>query len=493
MSQRRNSIDRRTLLGAGAAALLVATQTARGEDAKAPPAPPPGGKKLSELIAEFTLAFDLKNAPPLALERARLAFTDTMGVMLAGSREKVAQIAGEMVRAEDSAPTCAVVGQPFRASPQLAALANGVAAHAMDYDLSTIMGQPTVPIIPALLPLAEATGATPADVVAAFVVGFEVCSRLARANTTQSLAGGWHAVSTIGTTGAAVACAKLLKLPAPQIVDAVGISASLAGGFSANFGTMTKPLHAGQAARNGMMAAFLAQRGFTANPAALEGTNGYFRAFARGLDVTYAPFGDLGRSYDIVERGFRPKLYPCGGLGHTAIDATLELRDQLLPRLADIDRITASITRYAAQRIGDKYPASIENAKFSMPYLAAYTLVHGAPKLAAFTESAIHDDAVRNAARLVAVAIDPEFGDMFEESPSRIIVAFRDGSKVEKLRTYASGTPQFPLTSAQVEEKFMDCAAQAVSPETAKQIFATMQTLGTAPSFDALWPLVRGA
>jgi len=482
------SIDRRTLLGASAAVLLAATQAARGEEA-----PAPGQKKLSELIADFVVGFDLGAVPPLAIERARLAFTDTMGVMLAGSREKVAQIACDMVKAEGSAPQASVVGQVFRASPQLAALANGVAAHAMDYDFSYIMGQPMVPIIPALLPLAETAGATQKEVMAAFIVGFEVASRLARANTTQSLAGGWHAVGTIGTTAAAVACARLMRVPAAQIVDAVGISASLAGGFSANFGTMTKPLHAGQAARNGMMAAFLAQRGFTASAVALEGNNGYFRAFARGLDVTFAPFHDLGRVWDIAERGFRPKLYPCGGLSHTAIDATLELRDQLLPRMADIDRITASITRYAAARIGDKYPVSIENAKFSMPYVAGYTLVHGAPKLAAFTESAINDAQVRNAAKLVAVAIDPEFADVFAESPSRLIVGFKDGTKVEKLRYYASGTQQFPLTSAQVEGKFMDCAAQAVSRDTADKIFAAMQTLGETPSFDTLWPLVRRA
>jgi 2-methylcitrate dehydratase PrpD len=481
-------IDRRALLGASAAALLAATTAARGEDAKTPA---PEQQKLSALIADFVVGFDLGAVPPLAIERARLAFTDTMGVMLAGSQEKVAQIACDMVKQEGSAPQASVIGQAFHASPQLAALANGVAAHAMDYDFSYIMGQPMVPIIPALLPLAETTGATPRDVTAAFIVGFEVASRMARANTTQSAAGGWHAVGTIGTTAAAVACARLMKMPAAQIVDAVGISASLAGGFSANFGTMTKPLHAGQAARNGMMAALLAQRGFTASAVALEGTNGYFRAFARGLDVTFAPFHDLGQVWDIAERGFRPKLYPCGGLGHTAIDATLELRDQLLPRMADIDRITASITRYAAARIGDKYPVSIENAKFSMPYVAAYTLVHGAPKLAAFTESAIHDEQVRNAAKLVAVAIDPEFGDIFEESPSRIIVSFKDGTKVEKLRYYASGTQQFPLTPAQVEGKFMDCAAHAVSRETADKIFAAMQTLGETPSFDALWPLVR--
>jgi 2-methylcitrate dehydratase PrpD len=256
---------------------------------------------------------------------------------------------------------------------------------------------------------------------------------------------------------------------------------------------MTKPLHAGQAARNGMMAALLGRRGFTANPAALEGTNGYFQAFSKGLEVSFAPFHDLGQKFDIVERGFKPKLYPCGGLGHTAIDATLELRPQLLPRIGDIASVTASITRYAAQRIGSKYPVSVENAKFSMPYVAAYTLVHGAPFLAAFTEDAIHDERVRAAARLVSVAIDPEFADIYLESPSRIIVTFRDGSKVDKLRYYASGTPQFPLTPAQIEQKFSDCAAHAVDKETAARIFAALQSLGQAPSFEAFWPLVRRA
>ena len=492
MKMRNRGIDRRTMLGAGGAALLAAGAVARADE-KAAPAAAEAGKKLSELIADFVTGFDLKAVPPLAVERARLAFTDTLGVMLAGSQEKVAQIACDMVKAEGAAPAVGVVGQALRTSPQLAALANGVAAHAMDYDLSYIMGQPTAPVIPALLPLAEATGASPAEVTGAFIVGFEVGSRMARANNTQSRAGGWHAVGTIGTTATAAACARLMKLPAPAVVDAVGMSASLAGGLSANFGTMTKPLHAGVAARNGMMAAMLAQRGFSASAVALEGTNGYFHAFARGLDVTYAPFHDLGRTFDIAERGFRPKLYPCGGLGHTAIDATLELRDTLLPRLADIEGITASITRYAAARIGPKYPVSVESAKFSMPYVAAYSLIHGAPMLAAFTEEAIKDEKVREAARLVSIAIDPEYAEMFEESPSRIIVKFRDGSKLERLRYYASGTKQFPLTPAQIETKFMDCAAQAVDKATAAKIFATLQTFGTAPSFEGFWPLLRRA
>src|SRR5262249_60535503 len=137
--------------------------------------------------------------PPLAIERTRLAFPDTLGVMLAGSREKVSELACDMVKAEGAAPAASVVGQSFKTSPQLAALANGVAAHAMDYDFSYIMGQPMVPIIPALLPLAEATGASQAEVIAAYIVGFEVASRMARANPSQSRERCRHAVGTAVT------------------------------------------------------------------------------------------------------------------------------------------------------------------------------------------------------------------------------------------------------------------------------------------------------
>src|SRR5712671_1890138 len=159
-------------------------------------------KRLSDSIADFVVGFDLKAVPPLGIERARLAFIDTLAVMLAGSREEGSELVCEMVRQEGAAPKVSVVGQSFRTSPQLAALANGVAAHIMDYDMSSLLGQPTSPIIPALLPLAESIGATPAEVTAAFLVGFEICLRFARAAPQSSVAG-WHAVSSIGTMGAA--------------------------------------------------------------------------------------------------------------------------------------------------------------------------------------------------------------------------------------------------------------------------------------------------
>jgi 2-methylcitrate dehydratase PrpD len=491
-AQIESSIDRRLFLGA-AGALTLAGQPALAQgaqtDAKAEAKPAAAvGKRLSDTIADFVADFDASTLPPLAVERVRLAFIDTLAVMLAGSREEGTGIVCEMVRQEGAAAKVSVVGQPFKTSPQLAALANGVAAHIMDYDMSSLLGQPTSPIIPALLPLAESIGATPAEVTAAFIVGFEVCLKLARAAPEQSAVGGWHAVSSIGTMGAAMACARLLKAPRERIADVLGIAASLSGGLSANFGTMTKPLHSGTSARNAILAATLGRSGFTANASTLEHpVAGYFRAFDRDMKVSFEPIAELGRRYEIVERGFKPKRYPCGGLGHTAIDATLELRGEI--KVADITAIKTGITKYAASRIGSVYPTSIESAKFSMPYVAAYTALYGAPMLKAFTEEAIHDEAVKALARKVSVAIDPEFADILDDSPSRVTVTLADGRTVQKMRYYASGTPQAALTQEQVEEKFFSCAERAVDKASATKIFAFLNRIEQQSSLAELWRL----
>ena len=231
----------------------------------------------------------------------------------------------------------------------------------------------------------------------------------------MSRTAGWHAAGTLGTMAAAAACARLVKTPATAIPDIMGISASLASGITANFGTMTKPLHAGQAARNGILAVLLGSKGFTANASAIDGPAGFLDNFARGLERTTAPFDDLGKSYDLETHGYKIKPYPSGGLGHTAVEAALELRS-LVP-LSDIAGIEVAITKYASRRYSSQYPQTTESDKFSGPYLAAYTLVHGAPMLAAFTEDALHDEKVRALARKVTMTTDQEHADLLEESP----------------------------------------------------------------------------
>jgi 2-methylcitrate dehydratase PrpD len=489
MRKRGNgSVDRRLFLGGTATALMAAHRPVLAQQpaAEAKPA------NLSDAIARFVTGFDLKAAPARAIETARTAFVDTVGVTLAGSRSEPATLIGDMVRAEGAAPAVSVIGQSYKTSPQLAALADGVASHALDFDFTFGQGQLAAPLIPALLPLAESAGATPAEVLAAFIVGFEVIARFTRANPNHNGVGLWHGTSTIGTIGAATACARLLKAPAQTIPDILGISVSLASGVNANYGTMTKPLHAGQAARNAIMAAELGRHGFTANRNAIEGRGGFVQAFARGLTWRPEAFDDLGQRYDLVDMGIRPKRYPCGGVIHTGIDGALMIRDELGARAADIAAIKAGISKYAQSRAGEQYPANTEAAKFNLQYVVAYALAHGAPKLASFDEAAIKDERVRALATMISVALDPEFAEAKDgDYPTRLAVSLKDGTTIEKLVVYASGTPHNPMSPAQMQEKFFDCAAQAISAEAAKKIFAVLSTLGEQNSFGDFWALLR--
>jgi len=176
---------------------------------------------------------------------------------------------------------------------------------------------------------------------------------------------------------------------------------------------------------------------------------------------------------------------------HTGIDAALKLREVLGPRVADITAIKAGISKYAANRASEQYPANTEAAKFNLQYVVAYSLANGVPKLAAFGEDAIKNERVKALARMVSVAVDPEFADAHEDYPTRLTVTLADGRTVEQLFVYASGTAKYPMSQAQIEEKFFDCAAQAVAGDAAKKILAMLRTLGEQPSFDDFWPLVR--
>jgi 2-methylcitrate dehydratase PrpD len=499
MDDRMQSIDRRLFLGAGASTLMglpaFAQQGAGGEAAK-PSEPKPAAnagqtKRLGQVIAEYVVGFELRDAPPEAINRARVAFTDTVGVMLAGSRQEVSHILCDMVRLEGSAPSASIVGQSLRASPQLAALANGVAAHAMDYDLTYVSGQAASAVIPAVLPVAEVTAATPAETMAAVIIGYEIAARVGRSNILASSVGGWHTVGTVGVIAAAAACARLLKVPLAQIPDIIGIAASMASGLSVNFGSMTKPLHSGHAARDGVMAALLGARGFTSNPNALEGHSGYFENFGRNLEVSYEPFKDLGHRYDLVALGYDLKAYPCGGLAHTSIEAALALRARLTSRLTDITSIHCSVTRNAGQRAGIQYPQSVENAKFSLAYMVAYSLVHGAPMIAAFTEEAIRDERVKALAKTVSATVDPALGPGTRESPAILKVTLADGQTFEQRVDFQTGSIKNPMTQAQIENKFRDCAAQSVNADVTGKILAVLNALPARPSFDDFWPLIR--
>jgi 2-methylcitrate dehydratase PrpD len=259
---------------------------------------------VTSAIASFIVKSRLEDFPVRAVDVAKTAMLDTIGVALAGSREDAGLIAARLVREEGSRPETTVYGQGFKAAAQAAAFANGIAAHAADYDHSFVIGgQPMAPVAPAVLALGEAIAAHGARVLEAYMTGFEVTAALAFAARGAG-GGGWHANSVQGVFGATAGCAKLLSLDQERTATALAIAASMASGLTANFGTMTKPLHVGNAARTGVLAAKLAKEGFTANLHTLEARNGFFDSFY-GRAADEAPLNDLGRVFALEKYGVR--------------------------------------------------------------------------------------------------------------------------------------------------------------------------------------------
>lgn len=446
----------------------------------------------SERVAAFITGFDLRDAPAELIDAAETAFIDTIGVMLAGSCEPAARIVCDMIAGEGAGSAALIVGRQLRSSAQNAALANGTATQALDFDLSFMSGQSAAAIIPALLPLAETTQASAQDLIAAFIVGGEIAARVVRSFPTLSSEGGWHGAGIVGAIAAAAACAKLTQAPTGSLPAILGIAASTASGLGANFGTMTKPLHPGIAARNGMMAAHLGTRGFTASDTAIEGPQGFLALYARGLEWDPAPFDDLGGTFNLLDPGYKIKPFSCGGLLHTAIEAALHLREAAQPRLDQIDKIVIGATPHAVRRVIDQYPWSEDSSRFSLRYLIPHALIRGAPTLATFSEEALADDAVRALSECVTAGVDDEFtgGNGIGYSPSRVTIAFTNGDRLEKTVIHPSGSKASPMSDATIKAKFDDCATRAVSESTASELYGYLRNFRDHENLTDLWPLL---
>src|SRR5437762_11546265 len=240
--------------------------------------------RATSAIAEFIAKSRWEDCPAEAVDAARRAILDCLGVMLAGSVEPAARIVTDIARSEGGAPIATVVGTPLRTGAVWAALANGTAAHALDFDDTNfaMMGHPTAPVLSAALAAGELALADGRVLVHAFLLGFEVETTLAEVLNPAHYEKGFHATGTLGAMGAAAAAARLLGLDATQTRTALAIAASQASGLKENFGTMTKPFHAGHAARSGVLSALLAREGFTASEQAIEGPQGYLAVLSAG-------------------------------------------------------------------------------------------------------------------------------------------------------------------------------------------------------------------
>jgi len=448
---------------------------------------------LADKVSEFVTGNDFDKLPPDVVDAAKAAFLDCVGVALAGSEEESARICGALARQESRAAEATVIGRGFRTSATLAALCNGTSAHALDFDHSYLMGQPTAGLVPAVLTMGEATGASGRDVLAAYVAGFEVVSRLARSMPQLSTHAHWHATSSFGTVGAAACCARLAGLDGGATRNALGIAASMASGMVWNFATMTKPLHAGLAAQNGVLAARLAAEGFTSSPAALEEGKGVFDCFGRGLECDARPFETLGRGFDLTAIGVSVKPYPCGGLTHAAVDAVLELRQEGL-RPDQVDSMRVGVTSQVFDRIMNALPANGIESKFSMPYILARALVDGALVLDTFTDDAAADPAVRGIAGDIVMELDTGLLETADGArPADVTVRLKDGGELRRRVDHSRGRPEKPLTPAELRDKFDTCAGRALDSERVGQVADLIDGLEGLESVGGLCELLGGS
>jgi 2-methylcitrate dehydratase PrpD len=437
-------------------------------------------------LAEFVVKLTPTDVPEAALAQVRRAALDTIGCMLAGAPEAVAAITRAVARAEGGAPLCTVLGTSLRTAPTWAALANGAAGHAHDFDDTNfaLMGHPSAPLFAATLACGEAEMADGASIALAYLIGFEIDAAIGQALNPDHYTRGWHATTSIGTIGCAAAAARILRLDATQTRHALGIAASLASGLKENFGSMTKPYHAGHAARNGVLSAQLAREGLTASDSALEGRQGYAAAFS-GAALGPDAFDLLGRRWEIMHSGIAVKPYPSCALTHAAIDALVELRDAHRLTAAQITDVEIGVNRVVPDVLRHDRPRSPLERKFSMQFCAAAALVRGAVALSDFEDGPVDAD-VQHVMERIRMVVDAAMPDGLEQHAwSRVRVRLTDGRTLDSPARGASGHSDQPLTDAQLRVKFLTCAG-ALPRDVAEGVATQITHFDAIPDIRAL-------
>jgi 2-methylcitrate dehydratase PrpD len=422
--------------------------------------------------------FAVDAAPPQrGRQIAALAFLDTVGVTLAGVGEDASRIVRDLVAAEGSGGA-AVFGTAVRTNPAHAALANGTAAHALDFDdmCFVSLAHPSAPLVPACIAAAESAGAAGRAALDAYIVGFEIETRLGRVMNPRHYERGWHCTSTLGTIGAAAACSRLLGLDSARAAHALAIAASEASGLKENFGTMVKPLHAGLAARNGVLAALLARGGLKASAQAFDGPQGFLRAFDSAGAALGGVSADLGSRWDIVDTGITVKLYPsCAGT-HPTLDAVLDLRRRERFTIEDVDRIDVVVDSITPTVLIYERPSTALEAKFSMPFCAAAAVAFGSVGVDTFDASVIADPAVRALMPRVAMRVDPSLDGVGPPlTEARVSVSLRDGRLLRQDAHGARGYPERPADAAEMSAKFTACARRVLSEEETGRALQLLQ------------------
>ena len=439
---------------------------------------------ITEKLARFVVETPLDKIPADVLDGARDALIDTIGVAIAGTLEPIADIAVQWVTDVGAKPQSTFWGQPLATSPAEAAFVNGMCAHALDFDdsLPSLRGHPSPTMVPAALAVAEATGASGAEVLAAHALGLEVAGKLGRALGHGHYSKGWHATSTGGAFSCAAAAGRLWKLDVKQMRNAFGLAASQMSGLIRNFGTMTKPFHAGHAARVGVLSAWMAKHGFTADESIFDGKNNVIDTYG-SEGVPFADvIGNLGNPWEMTDPGIYVKRWACCYCNHRPIGGMLELIAKHGIEPGEVTAIEIGFPPGADTALVSTNPTTGLEGKFSIEYVAAATVLDGRLGLETFTDAMVQRPEARAMmAKARRYRIEDSSGVFSGVVGYNDVAIDTKRGRFEMRVDKVPGSPAAPMTREDRVEKFLDCAGRVLGEPGAKKLLALLERCRELP------------
>lgn len=427
-------------------------------------------------IATFVAGLSLKDVPDDFVKLTKRAFVDTVGVTLAGAATGAGGRTGAFAeRRAGMDDGVTLLGRTGRASLPTAVLTNGTAGHALDYDdLSWGMdGHPSVSLVAPALGVGEFVEADGASVITAYAAGFETMCYLAEPISPTHYERGWHATATFGTFGATVAACRLLDIDSGGIRNALAIAASTPAGLKRNFGTMTKPLHAGLACRSGVTAALLAADGFTADERAIGGDQGFWELYGDGAESVPDPPGSPWRS---IEHGINVKKYPCCYFTHSAIAATQKIAAEAKLTFSDIKSIRVTASPGAADALVHENPSTGLEAKFSMEYCVGIAIARERVDTSAFQDDNVNDSTAQTVRKTVTFDVDNALP--YDSHTATVRIQTTDGRDFKETMYNPPGTSENPLSEAAMKAKFTECASGVLPEDQVTRVYETLVDLG---------------
>ena len=449
---------------------------------------------ITEEVIDKILAIKYQSLPPEAIEASKRIVLDGLACALAGSTEPlgIGRIATAYVREMGGAPQASVINGGFKTSMQSAAYANGTMMNALDFDNSLYPPtHPTSPTLPVILAIAENYRLSGARMIEAVVAALEIQTRIRIASTGMEIGQGFHKPGVIGPFGAVTAAIKLLDLNREQALAAFGIAGSRAAGLSTNTGTMTKPSHAGNAARMGVESAVLAKMEWTAS-ADVFGPKGFFDTFLQGNAKPELLTENFGAPFWVVDPGVGYKAFPCNYFTHRPIDGALALREEFSIKPEQIDRVQVIFPDF--EYVNRPQPRTGLDSKFSVQYTTLVALLDGEIDVDTFTEERLGAPDV--AALLPKVQFQADTSIPLDKLKMHVVVNvwLKDGRQLSKRVDKLLGMPGEygkPLTQQQRHQKFFACARRVLDEKAENRVLELVETLEMLPDAVEILDIVR--